>query len=397
MQREDVQNTAELRSMHKKMILYALRQYGELTKKEIVDRTCLSFATVSGLTNQMQEEGLVRQGGKCASSGGRMPALLSIRPDAFFLLAVNFAVAGEVRMALMSLAGQRVHEWMGSVLPEDDYAALLERVAGGMQALLERARIGLEGVLGGTAAVPAINDRHTGRIINSTIPLYEGRPLAADLRRALGMDVAIENEANLMALACFNKGLAEQQADDLIFLYVGEGLGIGMVSGRRLLTGAHGYGGEVGHMPLGRAGYPCYCGQTGCVETELSIRGFIRKYNGRKPAPAIADTLPLPEQWRAFAARVAAGDATALAVAKENGALLGVLAATLVNLLDPQEVIIGGYVEEIAGHLLPAVVGEMERRLVVKRGTGVPVRFAKGYNSLILAGCGELGFAKWNP
>ncbi len=397
MRGDDIQNTAELRSQSKKKILDTLRQRGALTKRDIADRTCLSLATVSGLTNQMQEDGLVMRGGMCASSGGRMPALLTIRPDARFLLAINFASAGELRMALLSLAGQRVHEWNENVQADDDYAALLARVARGMQALLEAAGADMAQVLGGAAAVPAIYDQRTGRVINSTIPLYEGRPLAADLRRVLGIALAIENESNLMALACFHNGDEEKPPDALIFLYVGEGLGIGVAAGHSLLTGAHGYASEISHIPLGHAGYACYCGQTNCVETELSIHGFVRKYNERKPEAALAGTLPIAEQWRAFTQRVAAEDGTALAVAQENGVLLGILTATLVNLLDPQEVIIGGYVDEIAELLLPIVIGEMERRLVVHRQEGVPIRFAKGYNRLIVAGCGELAFAQWNP
>lgn len=394
---DDIQNTAELRSLNKKKILDSLRVHGALTKREIADYTMLSFATVSSLANQMEEDGMLQRGGVCTSNGGRMPALFSIRTDLYFLLAINFAIDNVVRMALMNLSGQRMYEWECTFTASDSYGDVLSMVGMGMQALLENASVGMESVLSGVAAVPAIYDQHNQTVINSTISLYENRRMADDLRALLEIEIVIENESNLMALACLDNGADHDKADDLIFLYIGEGLGIGVVSGNALLTGAHGFGGEISHIPLGRAGYQCYCGQANCVETELSISGFVRKYNERQTMNAIDADLPVPQQWQRFAELCSYNDADALAVVRENGALLGTLTAALVNLLDPQKVIIGGYIDQIADFLLPFVQSEMSHRLVVRRQEGVPIRFAKGYNRLITAGCGELAFAKWNP
>ncbi len=394
---DDIQNTAELRSLNKKKIFDSLRKHGMLTKRDMADDTQLSFATISSLSNQMEAEGMLQRGGVCTSKGGRIPAMFSIRTDAYFLLAISFAIANRIYMSLLSLNGQRMHEWECSYAPSDSYESVLDKVRPGMDALLNAACVNRENILSGAVAVPAIFDPRTGTVVNSTLPLFEDRHLAGDLRERLGLDLTVENESNLMALACLDNRAEAHENSDIIFLYIGEGLGIGVVSGNRLLSGAHGFGGEVNHMPLGQAGYSCSCGQINCIETELSISGFIRKYNDRHPAQTIDCRQPVDQQWQDFVARCQAQDEIALSVTEENGVLLGRLISSLAGLLDPQRVCIGGNVDQIFQYLLPSVREALAHRHLSKHLGELPIQFIHGYNRLIIAGCAELAYSKWKP
>ncbi len=388
----NVQNTAELRSLNRKKIFECLRGQAAMTKKDIAAATSLSVSTVSSLCNQMEEEGLLQYQAHAAPSGGRAAKMLALHARSRYILAVNLVMTDGLYMALTDLLGVCAAEWTAQPEHDGDYEALLALMAAGLQALLEQAGVSRARVLGAGVAVPGIFDRQNGLIVNSTVPLLENRRLQNDLETLLALPVYLENESNLMALAA----LQADAAQDLLLLYVGEGLGAGVIEHGDLLSGAHGYGGEIGHMPLGRAGYACYCGERNCVETEVAIGGFVRKYNEGAERP-ISHALSVPAQWRQFVRLVEAGDARAVAVAEENAKLLGTLAAVLVNLLDSQEVIVGGYVADIADVIAPVMRKEAARKLVVPRRDRWTLRFEQDYRRLIMAGCGELALARWFP
>ena len=394
---KEIQNTADLRSQNKKKILQALCSHGGLTKNQIVSETALSLATVVNILNEMMEAGWIQLGGFSSSTGGRMPLLFTIRPDACYFLVINFAIDREIRVALSSIDSQVQKSVDLTYGADARYRDLLVILKDGVDRLLADAGVSRECILGSTAAVPAIFDHTTRLVINSTIPLFNDQPLRQDLKDVLGIDVFIENDANLMALACHHLAYPNSTPESFLFLYVGEGLGVGVIADGRIMSGSHGYGGEISHIPMGRAGYLCPCGNRNCIETELSLPGFLRKYHDRNPDHPIPGDQPLNAQWDAYVERCREEDMDALAVAEESGELLGSLVALLVNLLDPETIMIGGCVDQIADLLQPVTERQLNANLVVKRKGGLPVQFVTGYNRLILRGCGELAFLRWQP
>lgn len=146
-------------------------------------------------------------------------------------------------------------------------------------------------------------------------------------------------------------------------------------------------------MPIGRAGYQCRCGHAGCAETELSVR----KYNDFSPNNPYPDSLYLSSVWNEFLSRTAKNDEAALRVIADNGHLLGTLAPVLFNLLDPQEIIIGGDISAIADRILPFIQEEFESCLTLQRGEPFPVCIVSRHNRLILAGYAKLALSNWNP
>lgn len=397
MAKKEIQNTADLRSQNKKKILQALRTQGGLTKNQIMAETGLSLATVVNILNEMMEAGWIRLGGFSSSTGGRMPLLFTTAPDGCYFLVINFAIHREIRAALVSIDSQVQKAIVLDYGADTSYQDLLARLKVGVNQLLEEAGVSRSQILGSTAAVPAIFDHTTRLVINSTIPLLNDQPLGQDLREVLKLDVFIENDANLMALACHHMAFPGAAPEGVLFLYVGEGLGVGVVVDGHVISGSHGYGGEISHIPMGRAGYLCPCGNRNCIETELSLPGFLRKYRDRSPQNPISTDLPLNVQWDAYVERCREEDTDALAVAEESGELLGSLVALLVNLLDPETIMIGGCVDQIADLLQPVTERQLNANLVVKRKGGLPVQFVTGYNRLILRGCGELAFLRWQP
>jgi predicted NBD/HSP70 family sugar kinase len=169
-------------------------------------------------------------------------------------------------------------------------------------------------------------------------------------RLNLGLPVTVANEADLGALAEHRRGAAVG-IDDVLYLSGEVGVGGGVMVEGKPLTGAAGYAGEVGHMPVNPAGATCRCGSVGCWETEVGERALLRRAgrSGSSDRAAVDAVL----------AEAEAGSPTALAALTETGAWLGIGLAGLVNLFNPALVVLGG----VFGRMAPFVADEIEEAL----------------------------------
>ena len=183
----------------------------------------------------------------------------------------------------------------------------------------------------------------TGRIKNANSVWLNGRPLGEDLSRALGREIRMANDADCFALSEAKDGAA-QGAEITFGAILGTGVGGGIVVRGRLLEGPNAIAGEWGHNPLPwprndeRPGPDCYCGRRGCIETFLSGPGLERDHADRSGAPLAAAEI---------VARAATGDRVALATLERYAERLARALATVINLLDPQVIVLGGGVSNV--------------------------------------------------
>jgi len=220
--------------------------------------------------------------------------------------------------------------------PPGDYAGLVETV--------RRLVLGLEAELSVAASVgiamPGALSPATGLVKNSNSTCLIGKPFDRDLEAALGRELRFGNDANCFALSEARDGAAAGAAV-MFGVILGTGVGGGIVTNGRLLTGPNGIAGEWGHSPLPwpgddeRPGALCYCGKHGCLETFLSGPGLTRD-DGAARAPA------------AIVAAAEAGEAAAEAVLARYENRLARGLATVINLLDPDIIVLGGGLGQIA-------------------------------------------------
>jgi fructokinase len=248
--------------------------------------------------------------------------------------------------------------------PQGDYAATLAM----LQMLVQHARDAAPGRtlsigIGSPGTVTA-----DGRMKNCNSQCLNGRYLKRDLEAALGQPVAAANDANCLALSEATDGAGA--GHDVVFAVIlGTGVGGGIAVRGHVLTGPNGVAGEWGHNPLPWADatddppWPCYCGQRGCVETYLSGPGIARDHEAHGGAALNAQQI---------AAAAAAGDAAARATLERHASRLARALAGVINLLDPDIIVLGGGVS-----LLPNLYDEVPRRWdpwVVSGGVREPAR-----------------------
>jgi fructokinase len=224
--------------------------------------------------------------------------------------------------------------------PRDDYRGTLAAIAG----LVER----VERTIGEKASVgigmPGAISPATGLVKNANSVWLIGRPLAGDLSALLGRPLRFANDANCFALSEARDGAAAG-ASSVFGVIIGTGTGGGIVIAGQVLTGLNAIGGEWGHNPLPaplddeRPGPACYCGRHGCIETFLSGPGLSRDHHR-----ATGESLPPAE----IARRAEAGDPAASATLDRYEDRMARALAGVINLIDPDVIVLGGGVSNIA-------------------------------------------------
>lgn len=215
--------------------------------------------------------------------------------------------------------------------PQGDYAATVAAVAGLVSAAEQE--LGQRGSVG--VGIPGAESHMTGLIKNANSTWLIGKPLRQDLQAALGREVRLANDANCFALSEATDGAAAGAA--VVFgVILGTGVGGGIVAHGRVLRGANDIAGEWGHnrLPGDEASWPeCYCGRRGCVETFLSGPGMKRDHlaaTGQNIDPADIVT------------RAGGGDAACEATLCRYEARLARALAVVINILDPEAIVLGG-------------------------------------------------------
>ncbi len=246
---------------------------------------------------------------------------------------------GGTKIEAIALEGDTVRARRRVTSPRDDYPATLEAIADVVRGLEEdvgeQARIGI--------GMPGAISPATGHVKNANSAWLNGRPLPEDLRRLIPRQLRFENDANCFALSEAVDGAA-RGARVAFGVILGTGTGGGVVIDRRLWSGRNAIAGEWGHNPLPRAvaeelpGPPCYCGQTGCIETFLSGSGLARDHarvTGQRAEPA------------EIALRAEHGDDAAQATLARYEDRLARALSVVLNVLDPDVVVLGGGLSNI--------------------------------------------------
>jgi predicted NBD/HSP70 family sugar kinase len=342
---------AELRRRNLALVMRALAEGEMITRAAVAAEIGLTRATVSTLVDELLAAGLVEErGAQRPGTVGRPgtalalaetgPAGIGAEIGVDHLAACVTDLRGRLRCRVQAPAANR-----GRPAP-----AVLAELAGLTARVTEQAREqGLHPV-GTTVAVPGLVGRDRGTVLRAPNLGWENVAVAA----ALGPGTVVDNEANLGALAELWLGGHDRLAD---FVHVSAEIGIGaaVVVEGRLFRGARGFAGELGHVPVRPDGPRCSCGAHGCLETFAGEEALLRSAGigaGRGPA---------------LRAAAAGGDPAALRALAEAGAALGIALSGAVNLLDPQAVVVGGPLADLAPWLLPGVRAELADRVTDRR------------------------------
>jgi predicted NBD/HSP70 family sugar kinase len=350
----------DVRRNNLEVVLRHLSVVGPDSRASIAARTGLTPSTVSRLVGELMELRLVREaGGDGDASPRRAPGRPATRLelDGRHVLALGAEINVDYIAVLGNdLAGRKLHETRrpfdavraGPVSSTEALAALCEQAIAAVTAAAGAAPVTAAGL---TVAVPGLVDVARGMVTEAPNLHWTGFPLAAALSALPGMarvPVTVGNDANLGALAEYRAG-SHAGLRDLIYVTGEVGIGGGVIAGGLPLLGSHGHGGEIGHMLLDPQGPRCGCGRRGCWEALIGLGALLCKISADGSARISSPESKVAE----VAARARAGEPRVLEALGELGHWVGAGAANLINLFDPQAIILGGYFRQIAEWILP--------------------------------------------
>ena len=391
MYQSTVKHSSDIRINNKKKIIDQLRLECR-TKKQIANDIGVSIATASSLCNALLMDGYLLSDSTNNSDGGRIPQQLQLKHDARYVACLNVVERDIITIAITDLMGDVVfQDHINSkhcLTPEE----LIRFSSDCIYKMLDDNHIQFQLLIGIGVAVCGNELDGLNTIQNSSgNPLLENSNIRVILEeRFSGVPIYIDNIANEVALALNHK---HPELSDLIYLYIGDSVGVGIISDGKLLRGSHGLGGEINHLQLGTYGYTCYCGLKNCIETEISIVGFQRKFFELSGINHEINRFG----WDIFEDAVRNNTAPALQVIEENGRMIGKTFALLSHLFDAPSYWMGGFDSYIYSRLYPFIMEELEKRSLFRDLFSYNVFFDEGFHTIITKGCYELVFQNWFP
>jgi predicted NBD/HSP70 family sugar kinase len=348
---------AWLRDRNRERVVGVLREKGRVSQAEITRVTGLSRTTVHSLIGELKAAGVVQEVDRTVPDlrGGRPAVQLVLQDASEAVLGIDFGHS-HVMVAVADLGHNVLAERRCDLDVRHHAIEALDASARMAAEVLYEAGFERAHVVGVGLGIPGPVDRDRGTAGSATIlPGWVGLQIADEMRERLGIEVQIENDANLGALAELTWG-AGRGCSNFAYIKAATGVGAGLVVDGHVLRGATGTAGELGHTTLDERGALCYCGNRGCLETVASGPAILRLV-----AQPGDDTLTLTDVIE----RAAAGDFRCRRAISAAGDEIGVAVAGLCNLINPERVIIGGILSR-AGEVLLQPMRESIRRHAVQ-------------------------------
>ena len=343
-----------------RLVLRTIYDQGRTSRADVARLTHLTRTTVSDIVADLQEKGLVEEVGMGRSLGGRTPILLSVIDDARHIISVDLANE-ELRGAVVNLRNRVIATIS---LPTNGRAG--EEALALVYELLDRLVYATDRpILGIGIGTPGLVDTAQGVVLSAVNLDWRDLPLGSLLRERYGLPAYVANDSQLAALSQYMFG-GEQYGGSLAVVKIGHGVGAGAVLNGQLFQG-DGYGaGEIGHIVVEEGGQRCRCGNTGCLETVVSLpamKARARALAAQHPKSMLNSVHPSHELETATINRaLQAGDVAAKQLVLETGRYLGMAVAMLVGALNVRRVVLMGEVACFGPRLLEVVRQEMLAR-----------------------------------
>jgi len=390
----EVLGASAIRAQHSRLILNLLWKEREISRAELARRTSLSRSTVSSIVNDLLSTGLVKEERAGISSGGRRPIMLGFQDLSSFIVGIELG-ATHVSCVLTDLRCNVRASWSAPAPVRDEPEVALKKMTMAVHSVLEADGVQQSQVLGVGVAVPSPVDRERpGELLPLVLPKWAGYNIATHLERSFKRPVFVDNDANLGALAELWWG-AGSSARDLAYIKVATGIGAGLIIDGRIFRGSGGIAGEIGHTSIDPSGPQCICGLKGCLTTFIGTPALLarakdelRASGSDRPPPATIDEL---------VNAALDGDPMSVELIRYASDKLGVGVANMLNLLNPETVILGGGIaragdlvldtvhKTIRGLSLPASISGAEIRTTGLNEWGIAV----GAATLVLQGALE--------
>ena len=345
----------------RRIIAYHMK-HGNDTIPDLAKRLGLSIPTVSKLVDELTDTGLIKEGGKTETGSGRHPNTYGLNPDSCYFVGVDIK-NGSLSLGLMDFGGKVIEKQLDIDFESCNSVDNLSQLCDIINRFINSRSVDRSAIL-------AVNVNISGRVnpmmgYSYSRYNFEEMPLSEVLSEKLGLRVCIENDTRAMTYGEYIYGDCSK-IDNLIFLNLSWGIGLGIIIDGKIYYGKSGFAGEIGHMVTYDNEIICHCGKKGCLETEASGRALVRKLIERLEAGAnslIADryrenkTITLDDIFEAIDSE----DLLCIELVEDMGRELGRWLAGIINIFNPEKVILGGALSAVGDYILQPVMTAVRR------------------------------------
>ena len=345
----EISNVERKKYLQKIKIIKHLFLNGDTSNADICSRFNISLPTSMALINQLTEEGIVTKKGRGKSEGGRKPDLYGLQEHSFFVLSFHIE-RFKIKLAIIDNNHQIVKEESISteISPDSNVVDMLHAWA---VKLLEKTKIKDQQIMGVGVSMPGLVSSGEGKNFTYYLTEQEPESLQQKFEKTFQKPVVLLNDAKSACLAEFRYGLAKDK-NDVLVISMDWGVGLGIIMGGRMHAGASGFAGEFGHIPMIEDGLLCHCGKRGCLETEASGLALVRKAKEglKNGQTSILNKLSKQEfeklEPQTIIEAANKGDQFAINLLSEIGITLGKGIAILVQIFNPELIILEGKIAE---------------------------------------------------
>lgn len=343
-QRRRGTNLPKMGDFNQAVILDSIRRSVEgLSRVELAGSAGLAAQTVSNICRRLLDAGLIMEAGKEASGPGKPRTILRLNPKGMYAVGVHIDPA-VTSISLVDAIGtvletlERPTDLAST--PEDSVAAMGREI----RAVIDRSGVDRLRVAGVGVATPGPIDAATGTVVDPPhMPGWRRVPVRSILQEATGLPVVMDKDVTAAVVAEQWTG-ATGNATSLVYIYIGTGIGAGLILGDEVVRGSSGNAGEIGHIITDPDGPECDCGRRGCVKANCMPETLVAEARdlGVLPPADPANPAGLAQDLAALAAAAENGNAAASGILARSARRMAAVVSALTSLLDVERVVFGG-------------------------------------------------------
>lgn len=353
--------TRDIREANRLLLLHHLLLRKTSTRQELSQLTGLSTATVANLVADLTDEGLIIEVGMAASQGGRPISILSVNADVGACVGIDVAETyiyfDLYDLTLKNIAEHKIELPSTKKEPQD----IVQLITAGLNILLKLAELPIEKVVGIGISIPGPFEHSTGVSVFAPSWGWVNVPLKAMLEKEIKIPLYMDNplKFNAIAEAWFGTG---RDVKTMAAMVWGTGVGTGLVINGQLFHGASNTAGEWGHSVIVAGGRSCRCGNRGCLEAYIGAPGILQTLAEINPNSELLFADDQTRTIEAIASAARRNDPDGLAVVHQTAVYLSAGFSSLINIFNPELIIIDSWVADLLGPIILPEVLELVKQ-----------------------------------
>ena len=351
-----------LKRINRNIIIKLIIKHGVISRSELSRITKLALPSVMRIVEGLISENLIKEVGKGDSSGGRKPSLITLNQEALYIIGVEIAI--KTTMVLTDLGGNVIDRWESPQALHMTPEEMLEKINENIERLISSHQIDRRKLAGIGIGTPGSNFKHIKDIENSILRGWEKIDVKAWFESKTDLPIFIDNVARTRTLSELWFGVGKR-IRSFIYVFVDQGVGCGIVNNNAIYEGYSSVAGEFGHTIIEYDGKECYCGSRGCVEMYVSAGAITNE---------VVKALRIPELDFNFKdVMELEADPEVQKVLSDSGKILAAGVANLINIFNPQAVVLGGIVPIESRYFAEAVKQAIDANVFSNNAMNTPV------------------------